>query len=394
MINWPSHYAKRADRMQASEIREILKLLDQPDIISFAGGIPDPKFFPTKEIADVCQKILTDPARSAAALQYAVSEGYLPLREYLAKTMGEMGAPCTPDNILITNGSQQALDFLGKLFISAGDTVLVSWPTYLGALQAFNAYEPDYAPLPALGETYTGKAKPKFGYVTPEFQNPTGTTLSLAEREALLNLSDKLDMPMIEDHAYNKLRYDGEAVPPIMSLAIKRAGSIDNTKIIYCGTFSKSIVPALRIGWIVGAKELIRKLVLIKQASDLHVSPFNQMIAHDIASTVMESHTAKTRVVYKERRDAMLSALERYMPQGVSWTKPEGGMFVWMTLPERFDGADLLKTSIERARVAFVPGYAFFPDRSGRNTIRLNFSLNEPAQIEEGIKRLAWLIGN
>jgi DNA-binding transcriptional MocR family regulator len=201
-------------------------------------------------------------------------------------------------------------------------------------------------------------------------------------------------MPLIEDHAYNKLRYDGVAVPPILSLAIKREGSIDNTKILYLGTFSKSIVPALRIGWIVGAKEVIRKLVLIKQASDLHVSPFNQMIAFEIASTVMESHTAKTRAVYKERRDAMLAALKKYMPQGVTWTKPEGGMFVWMTLPERFDGAELLKLSIERARVAFVPGYAFFPDRSGRNTVRLNFSLNEPAQIEEGIKRLAWLIGN
>jgi DNA-binding transcriptional MocR family regulator len=394
MINWESHYATRAVRMQASEIREILKLLDQPDIISFAGGIPDPKFFPTAEIAAVCQRILTDPTRASVALQYAVSEGYQPLREYLVKSMAEMGVACTPDNILITNGSQQALDFLGKLFISPGETILVTYPSYLGALQAFNAYEPEYARLPELGETYTGTAKPKFGYVTPEFQNPMGTTLTLAEREALLNLSDKLDMPLIEDHAYNKLRYDGVAVPPIMSLAIKREGSIDNTRILYLGTFSKSIVPALRIGWIVGAKEVIRKLVLIKQASDLHVSPFNQMIAHEIASTVMETHTAKTRAVYKERRDTMLAALTKYMPQGVSWTKPEGGMFVWMTLPERFDGAELLKQSIERARVAFVPGYAFFPDRSGRNTIRLNFSLNEPTQIEEGIKRLAWLIGN
>jgi len=394
MINWNNYYAKRADRMQASEIREILKLLDQPDIISFAGGIPDPKFFPTKEIAEVCQRILSNPERSAVALQYAVSEGYLPLREYLAKSMGEIGVPCTPQNILITNGSQQALDFLGKLLISTGDTVLVTWPTYLGALQAFNAYEPVYAKLPGLGESYTETAKPKFGYITPEFQNPTGTTLNLEEREALLNLSDTLDMPLIEDHAYNKLRYDGATVPPILALAIKRAGSIENTKILYCGTFSKSIVPSLRIGWIVGGKDIIRKLVLVKQASDLHVSPFTQMIAHEIASTVMETHTAKTRKVYKERRDAMLAALERYMPRDVTWTKPEGGMFVWVTLPERFDSAKLLETSIERIRVAFVPGSAFFPDRSGHNTLRLNFSLNEPAQIEEGIKRLAGLIGN
>lgn len=394
MTNWNHHYARRAERMQASEIRELLKLLEQPDIISFAGGIPDPNLFPKSEIAEVCQKILSDPKRAATALQYSVSEGYLPLREELAKTMGKMGVPCGPSNILITNGSQQALDFLGKLFITEGDTVLVTWPTYLGALQAFNCYEPVYAPLPALGETYTGEAKPKFGYVTPEFQNPTGTTLSLAEREALLDLSDKLDMPLIEDHAYEQLRYAGEAVPPILSLAIKRAGSIEKTKVLYLGTFSKSIVPAMRIGWIVGAEDIIGKLVLIKQASDLNSSPFNQMIAHDIASTVMAGHTAKIRVVYKERRDAMLAALAKYMPQGVNWTKPEGGMFVWLTLPERFDGAELLKQAIDRARVAFVPGYAFFPDRSGRNTIRLSFSMNEPKVIEEGIKKLAWLIGN
>jgi DNA-binding transcriptional MocR family regulator len=393
MTDWTRYYAPRAERMQASEIREILKLLDQPDIISFAGGIPDPKFFPTADIAAVCQKILSDPARSAVALQYAVSEGYMPLRQYLADSMGKLGVPCTPDNILITNGSQQALDFLGKLFIGAGETVMLTWPSYLGAMQAFNAYEPVYTPVPAVGTAYKG-AKPKFCYVTPEFQNPTGTTMSLVEREHLLNLSDKLDMPLIEDHAYEKLRYDGETVPPILALACQRAGGIDNTKVMYLGTFSKSIVPALRIGWIVGPKEVIRKLVLIKQASDLHVSPFNQMIAHEIASTVMEKHTATTRAVYKERRDAMLSALQEFMPQGVTWTKPEGGMFVWMTLPERFDGAKLLEQSIERARVAFVPGYAFFPDRSGRNTIRLNFSLNEPATIKEGIKRLAWLIGN
>ncbi len=394
MTNWSAYYATRATRMQASEIREILKLLDQPDIISFAGGIPDPKFFPTTEIAAACQKILTDPARSAAALQYSVSDGYLPLRKWLAESMAEKGLTCSPDNIMMTNGSQQALDFLGKLFISAGDTALVTWPTYLGALQAFNAYEPVYAPLPTNDTPYTGAAKPKFGYVMPEFQNPSGTTMSLAEREALLDQSDTLDMPLIEDHAYERLRYDGAVIPPIISLSAKRNGGIDNTKVLYLGTFSKSIVPALRIGWIIGAKEIIQKLVLVKQASDLNVSAFNQMIAHEIASTIMEPHTAKTREIYKTRRDAMLAALEKYMPQGVTWTKPEGGMFVWMTLPERFDGAELLKLSIERARVAFVPGYAFFPDRSGRNTIRLNFSLCEPAQIEEGIKRLALLIGN
>ena len=399
MTDWNKHYARRMDRMQASEIREILKLLDRPGIISFAGGIPDPKFFPTKEIAAACQRILTDPARATAAQQYAVSEGYLPLREWLANYMRKLGVECTAENIIITNGSQQALDFLGKLFITKDDTVLVAWPTYLGALQAFNAYEPNYDHLPGPGSNRTpesyragGKPAPKFGYVMPEFQNPTGTSMNLAERNEMLDAAEAMDLPLIEDTAYDRLRYDGETLPPLLALAAKRAGGIDNCKVIYCGTFSKSIIPALRIGWMIGAKEVIKKLVLLKQAADLHVSPFNQMIAHEIASTMIEEHTAKIRTVYKERRDAMLSALTKYMPAGVTWTKPEGGMFVWMTLPESIDGAELLKRAIEKENIAFVPGSAFFADRSGKNTIRLNFSLSEPAMIEEGIMRLGRLL--
>ena len=399
MTNWNDYFASRSQRMQASEIRELLKLLDQPDIISFAGGIPDPKLFPTEKINEVCQSILGDPKRASMALQYAVSEGYLPLRQFLADYMGRLGVACTPDNIMITNGSQQALDFLGKLFVMPGDTLLVSWPTYLGALQAFNAYEPVYDTLPGLGsnrtpESYTagGKAKPKFGYITPEFQNPTGMSLSIEERHALLKAGHDIDMPIVEDHAYEKLRYDGEAIRPLLSLEIERTGSIEDAKVIYCGTFSKSIVPALRIGWVVAAKDVIQKLVLINQASDLHVSPFNQMILHEVASQILEPHTAHIRTVYKERRDAMLKALAAYMPKNVSWTKPEGGMFIWMTLPEHIEGAELLKRAINEARVAFVPGAAFFPDRSGKNTLRLSFSLNDPAVIDEGIKRLASLL--
>ena len=399
MKDWSQHYARRMDRMQASEIREILKLLDRPGIISFAGGIPDPKFFPTKEIAAACQAILSDPKRSTAAQQYATTEGYLPLRQWLADYMKSRGVDCTPDNILITNGSQQALDFLGKLFISTGDTVLVAWPTYLGALQAFNAYEPTFDHLPGPGsnrtpESYTagGKPAPKFGYVMPEFQNPTGTSLTLAERHEMLDAAEAMDLPLIEDCAYDRLRYDGETLPPMLALAAKRAGGIDKCKVIYCGTFSKSIVPSLRIGWVVGAKEVIRKLVLLKQAADLHTSPLNQMVAHEIAASIIEPHTAKIRVVYKERRDAMLAALSKHMPAGVTWTKPEGGMFVWMTLPAHIDGAELLKRAIEQENIAFVPGSAFFADRSGKNTIRLNFSLSEPAMIEEGVMRLGRLL--
>jgi DNA-binding transcriptional MocR family regulator len=399
MTDWTNYYATRAARMQASEIREILKLLDQPDIISFAGGIPDPELFPVAEIADACRDIFADKKSASTALQYAVSEGYLPLRQWIAAYMGKLGVTCTPDNILITNGSQQALDFVGKLFISPNDTVLVAWPTYLGALQAFNAYEAHYEKLPAPCsersiESFRGKPKAKFGYVMPEFQNPTGTSLTKAERIALLNAAEALDLPLVEDAAYEHLRYDGERAPTLLTLASERAGGIDNAKVIYLGTFSKSIVPALRIGWMIGPKDVIRKMVLVKQGSDLHVSPFNQMIMQRIASTIIETHTAKIRAAYKTRRDAMLKALTAHMPAGVSWTKPEGGMFVWMTLPRPIDGAELLKRAITEKRIAFVPGYAFFADRSGRNTIRLNFSLNDPVTIDEGLKRLGNLISS
>lgn len=396
MSEWSDHYATRVSHMQASEIRELLKLLDQPDIISFAGGIPDPALFPQQEIAQAYQRILSDPERSAVALQYSISEGYPPLREWLAGYMGRLGVACTPDNILITNGSQQGLDFVGKLFVSPGDTVLVAWPTYLGALQAFSSYEPRFDVLPGPNtnrtvESYTagGKSKPKFGYVMPEFQNPTGTCASLAERERMLDVAAELDLPLVEDSAYEKLRYDGERVPSLLALAAKRAGGIDHCKVLYCGTFSKSIVPALRIGWIVAAKPVIQKLVLMKQASDLHVSTLNQMVMYEVASAVIEDQAEKMRPVYRARRDAMVAALDRYMPEGVSFTRPQGGMFVWATLPDGIDGADLLKRCIEVGRVAFVPGAAFFADRSCRNTIRLSFSLNEPAKVEEGIKRLA-----
>jgi len=399
MTNWDHYYATRAARMQASEIRELLKLLDQPDIISFAGGIPDPELFPTEAIAKASNAILGNKGRATTALQYAVSEGYLPLREWLANYMAALGVKCTAENILITNGSQQGLDFLGKLFISPNDTILVAWPTYLGALQAFNAYEPHYDILPGPGSNRTpesyragGKPKPKFGYVMPEFQNPTGTSMTKEERIALLDAAEAIDLPLIEDAAYEHLRYDGERAPPIMALAAERAGGIDHAKVMYLGTFSKSIVPALRIGWIVAPKDVIKKLVLINQASNLHVSPLNQMILHEVAATLLETHTKKIRDIYKVRRDAMLKSLAAHMPANVSWTKPEGGMFIWMTLPNTIDGAELLRRAINDVRVAFVPGSAFFADRSGRNTIRLSFSLNDPAVIDEGIKRLASLL--
>ncbi len=398
MIDWTSHYAERAKRMTASEIRELLKLLDQPDIISFAGGIPDPGLFPTAEIADAFGRVLNDPARAKVALQYAVSEGYKPLREWIAGYMTKLGAPCGPDNIVITNGSQQALDFLGKLFITSGEPMLVAWPTYLGALQAFSCYEPTYDVLPGPDNNRTvdsyakGAGAPRLGYCMPEFQNPTGTSLTREERLQMLDAADALDLPLIEDTAYEKLRYDGERVPSLLALDIARKGGIENSRVIYSGTFSKSIVPALRIGWIVAAQPVIQKLVIVKQASDLHASTLNQIVMHEVASKIIEDHARTILPVYKARRDAMLAALAAHMPKGVQWTKPQGGMFVWVTLPEGMDGAALLARAIPEARVAFVPGAAFFADRGRSNYLRLSFSLSDETSIAEGIRRLGALI--
>jgi DNA-binding transcriptional MocR family regulator len=400
MLNWDHVFATRSSRMRASEIRELLKLLDKPDIISFAGGIPDPALFPQAEFAKAYADLFSDE-RAGSALQYSVSEGYLPLRVWLKEEMGRLGIACDVDNIFITSGSQQALDYLGKLFISPGDTALVTWPTYLGALQAFNAYEPQYDQLGTGNRTpasYRATAEAqgsavKFAYLSTDFANPTGQTVSLEERQQILALADDLDIPVIEDAAYQHLRYDGDPIPPILSLDIARSGGIDASRTIYCGSFSKTLAPGLRVGYVVAAKPVIRKLVLMKQAADLHSSTINQMVVAEVAETHFPAQIAKIRAAYVARRDAMLAALDRYMPEGADWTRPEGGMFVWVTLPEGMDGAALLARSVETEKVAFVPGQAFFADRSGANTIRLSYSCANEAMIEEGIRRLGRLIG-
>lgn len=401
MLDWENIFATRSSRMRASEIRELLKLLDRPDIISFAGGIPDPALFPDEEFKTAYADIFGGPTVSAA-LQYSVSEGYLPLRQWLASRMGDIGIACEPENILITSGSQQALDYLGKLFLSPNDTALVTWPTYLGALQAFNAYEPSYDQLSPSGnrtpQAYRDAAteaggRVKFAYMSAEFANPTGETLDLAAREKVLDLAEELDIALIEDAAYQSLRYDGQAVPPILALEIARKGSINETRTIYCGSFSKTLAPGLRVGWVCASSTVIRKLVLMKQAADLHSSTINQMAICHVAERGFDAQVNKIRAVYSKRRDAMLKALTKYMPEGVSWKAPEGGMFVWLTLPAGMDGAELLAKSLVSAKVAFVPGKAFFADGSGANTLRVSFSCADEAMIEEGISRLGRLIG-
>jgi len=400
-MEWQQVLASRSSRMKASEIRELLKLLDQPDILSFAGGIPDPALFPTEAYRDAFATALADGS-AAQALQYSVSEGHLPLRQWIAGEMAKLAIPCDVGNILITSGSQQALDYLGKLMITPGDTVLVTWPTYLGALGAFNAYEPNYDRLDLSGTRSASEivaraqaagGRVKYAYLSPDFANPTGETLSLAARRATLRLADELDIAVVEDAAYQVLRYDGAPVPPLLALDIARHGSIEASRVIYCGSFSKSLAPGLRLGWVCAASPVIGRLVLMKQAADLHTSSINQIVTDLVARAVFGRHVASLRATYAARRDAMLAALARHMPEGVRWTRPEGGMFVWLTLPKHMDGGDLLAQSLTHEKVAFVPGRAFFADGSNGNTLRLSFSCATPVLIDEGISRLGQLIG-
>ncbi len=387
-------FATRTSRMKASEIRELLKLLDQPGIISFAGGIPDSTLFPADAFSQAFQAAL-GPDTQAQALQYSVSEGYAPLREWLVRHMREIGVECEVDNILITSGSQQALDYLGKLFLSPGDTALVGWPTYLGALAAFNAYEPRFDRLSINGNRgaaeyreAAGDGAVKFAYLSPDFSNPTGETVDLRGREALLDLAEELECAVIEDGAYQALRYEGEAIPPVLALELAQKGTIENCRTIYCGSFSKTLSPGLRMGWVVAAKPVISQMVLMKQAADLHSATINQMAVHQVAEACFDTHIPKVRATYQARRDAMLAALHQHMPDGVVWTRPEGGMFIWVTLPVGTDGSDLLARALATEKVAFVPGQAFYPDGSGANTIRLSFSNSDEATIREGIQRL------
>jgi len=318
--------------------------------------------------------------------------------------MTGLGVPCDIDNILVTSGSQQALDFLGRMLLTPGDTALVRWPTYLGALQAFNAYEPRYdrldpeganidaADYAAAAGDFAPGASVKFAYAVPDFANPTGATMTFGAREKTLDLATKLDIAVIEDAAYTALRYEGEAIPSILAIDVARAGGINASRVIYCGTFSKTLSPGLRVGWICASKALISRLVLVKQASDLNSPPLNQMIIHRLAETVFDAKVEEARGEYRRRRDLMLAALERYMPTGVTWTEPEGGLFIWVSFPEKVDTKLLLERSVADAKVTFVPGRAFHADGSGGNTARFSFSLANATQIDRGIKALAKLI--
>jgi hypothetical protein len=388
-MDWQDRFSPYGRGAGGAETRAFLRLVGQPGLISFAGGIPDSGLFPSALIAEAHRKILDDPDRAKTALQYSVSEGYAPLRAWIASDMRERGVACGIDNILITNGSAQGLYLTGRLLLGEGDGVLTERPTYLGLLHAFAGSTPSYGPLSALKRAEGIDAK--LAYVMPDFANPTGESLSLSEREALLAGAYAHDVVLLEDAAYTKLRYRGAPMPSLMALDLQRCGGIEQSRVIYSGTFSKTIVPGLRTGWVAAATAVIQKMGLLRQAIDFHTSPLTQMALTEVASRLPQSHIAMLCETYGARLEAMLAALAVHMPPGVSWTKPEGGMFIWVTLPESIDAAALLAEAIG-AGVAFVPGAAFFPDNPRRNTLRLNFTACDLPAIQQGIARLGQLI--
>jgi DNA-binding transcriptional MocR family regulator len=391
IFTWSDAFAGRAARMRRSEIREFLKLLGQPGVISFAGGIPDHHLFPVDAVERAFAGIVGDPAVMGEALQYSVSEGFAPLRGWIADYMDRLGVPCTPDNIMLTTGSQQGLDLLGKLLIDPGDLVLVTAPTYLGALQAFDVYEPAFGTIDPEQGTWRAGGRPALAYLVPDFANPSGETISLTGRERTLDVTVSLGIPLIEDAAYRELRFEGTPMPPLLALDVARTGHIDRSTVVFAGTFSKTIAPGLRVGWLCAARELIQRAVLARQAADLHGAVLDQMLVHDVVATGFAEQVARIVPVYRERRDAMLAALARWMPEGVTWTTPEGGMFIWLTLPEGVDSRLLLREAIETEGIIFVPGSSFFADGGGMNHLRLNYTRSDLATIEDGIGRLGRL---
>jgi 2-aminoadipate transaminase len=392
---WEYRYSQRTQRMKASAIRELLAFAGRPGMISFGGGFPAPDVFPVEEFKRACNTVLEK--KGTEALQYGSTDGYVPLREMISRHSIRSGMNVDISNILITSGSQQALDLLGKIFINRGDRILVESPTYLGALQAWNAYGADYITVPV--DEYGMKTDlleealrigPKFIYVLPNFQNPTGTTLPIERRMKVIELADRYGVPIVEDDPYGQLRFEGEDLPSveILDSRMREQNGTYTGNVIYLSTFSKILAPGLRLAWVIAPDNVIRKLALAKQGTDLNTSTFNQIVAHEVGQHgFIDRHVQVMKEVYRERRNAMLDSLEEHMPEGVSWTHPQGGLFLWVTLPEQFNSTEMLPGAIEE-NVAYVPGEFFHPDGSGKNTMRLNFSFCSPERINEGIARL------
>ncbi len=396
---WTSRYAARMNNARSSAIRELLKVSERPDVISLAGGLPSPDVFPVARFEDACHKVLQE--HGSSALQYGATEGFEPLREIIAQNLMRYGIRAKIENVLLTSGSQQALDLIGKLLINTGDRVLVEAPSYLGALQAFNVYGAQYVPVPVdhdglrtdlLEEALA--SGPKFMYILPNFQNPAGVTLSEARRHQLILTADKYGVPIIEDDPYGQLRYEGQHLPPLVVVDrenLRRDNGYSIGNVIYLSTFSKTLAPGIRLAWIVAPPDVIRKLVLLKQGADLHTSSFIQWVAYEVARDgFIDEHVRRIRQVYRERRDVMLASLKEFFPPEVTWTHPEGGLFLWVTMPKGMDSHALIEPALAQ-KVAFVPGDAFYSEDTpeARRHMRLNFSKPSAEQIREGIRRLS-----
>jgi len=398
VLDWESQLAERTKSMKSSAIRELLKVTQDPEVISFAGGLPAPETFPIREIEEACVYVIREMGKKA--LQYSATEGVYPLKEYLSESMHKYGIPATPANILLTNGSQQALDLIGRIFLDPGRFVLTGRPTYLGAIQAWQAYQGRFHTMrvdekgmvvdeierayeKALAES--GRA-PAFIYVLPNFHNPAGTTMPLDRRIKLAEIATKLDLAVVEDDPYGQLRFEGEDITPICNLIPERT--------IYLGTFSKTLAPGLRLGWIVASEVLMARLIQAKQGCDLHTGTFVQYVANDICQRgFLKPHIKKIRELYKERRNTMVEALVEFWPEGCRWTDPEGGLFLWAQVPDSIDTNTFLRESALAEKVAYVPGIHFYPNADGgHNAMRLNFSYCPPDVIVEGIKRLGTAI--
>lgn len=385
-----TRFARRMEALKASEIREILKVTQRPEVISFAGGLPAPELFPVKRLAAATQQVFEE--EGTRALQYSTTEGHPPLRRKIAERMkATWGAQVIPEQVLVTSGSQQGLDLTGKLFLDEGDVVLCESPTYLGALSAWNVMRPRWVEVAtdddgmdpaALEAKLRAHPNAKAIYVIPTFQNPSGRTWSLERRRRFMEVVDKHEVWVVEDNPYGELRLEGDPVPSLKSLDTKG-------RVVALGTFSKVFCPGLRIAWVAAEVSVIEKLVILKQGADLQTATLSQLqVNRYLEENDLDADIANIIPVYRERRDAMLAALEKEMPAGVRWTRPEGGLFLWMTLPANLNARTLLDECV-RQNVAFVPGGAFFPNGGNENTLRLNYSNMPIERIREGVKRLA-----
>lgn len=385
-IQW--QFSERAQQLQSSFIREILKITQRPEIISFAGGLPSPATFPVERMKAAYDKVLTDSGK--VALQYGPTDGYAPLREWIAGSLSIPGSQILPEQILMTSGSQQALDLLGKVLIDEGSRVLVETPSYLGALQAFSVYRPEFKSVATdehglVPSSLEGIAEgARMLYALPNFQNPTGRSLSVARRQELVETCARLGVPLIEDDPYGSLSYRGEPSPKMVTM--------NPDGVIYMGSFSKVLTPGIRLGYVCAPLPLVRRLELAKQAADLHTAQLTQMVVHEVVKDgFLDQHIPTIRQLYGDQCQVMLDAMQEHFPAGVSWTKPEGGMFIWVTLPQQVDAMKLLEQSLA-ARVAFVPGAPFYANDPATNTLRLSFVTVPPERIREGIAILGKLI--